>query len=463
MPLPPDLLRVVSSPGGGQLALVIGAGCSVEQPTGLPLSRQVSQEIHQSLLNDGVLNPGDCSDPDDLSVVADAVYAKTNSQGDVVERFRTRYDLRTPSANEGYKIAAALLREGAISSVVTLNFDLALSNAVAEVGVGSAVGIIDGPEGLGAQKATNIFYLHRNVNALDLEAWVLRTATLATEWQGHWEPIIASRVLTAPVVVFAGLGTPVAVLIESAKLLRNALPGARFFQADPGDRVNSRFFAELGLNDADYIQCGWGDLMNQLAHRVSQEHIDELGRAVTRVVAENGLQAEDVTSLLARLLDLGLLKIGRVRACWLLHDKSYCPAETAGFPLLADLLLALGLLARVSGASAILAEDGLIEFHRDDRVVSVFMVASGQGYRNRAALEARMGAHRTQHRLRVKAPTGALIGGTSDGIGELPTPPANIIDGEGGSDSVVTGSSAFKVFHIAEIRANQALAQQIAP
>ncbi|HSL69598.1 MAG TPA: hypothetical protein VK864_05110, partial [Longimicrobiales bacterium] len=53
-----------------------------------------------------------------------------------------------------------------------------------------------------------------NVNAADPELWVLRTATLATEWQGRWEPIIANRVLAAPVVVFAGLGTPVAVLID---------------------------------------------------------------------------------------------------------------------------------------------------------------------------------------------------------------------------------------------------------
>src|SRR6185503_20965452 len=133
-PLPDELLQAISTPAGGRLALVLGAGCSVEAPTGIPVSRIVSLEIHRRLIDDGVLAEGDCANPEDLSCVADEVFAKRNSQRDVVERFLDRYDLKLATANEGYRIAAAMLLEGALSSIVTLNFDLGLSAALSEIG-----------------------------------------------------------------------------------------------------------------------------------------------------------------------------------------------------------------------------------------------------------------------------------------------------------------------------------------
>lgn len=91
MPLPPELLQAVSSRGGGRIALVLGAGCSVEAPTSIPVSNVCSNEIHRRLIADGVLQNGDCSDPGDLSILADAVFNKRNSQRDVVERLRDQY------------------------------------------------------------------------------------------------------------------------------------------------------------------------------------------------------------------------------------------------------------------------------------------------------------------------------------------------------------------------------------
>ncbi len=170
-----------------------------------------------------------------------------------------RYDLKIATPNRGYKIAAALLCEGVISTVVTLNFDLALSTALGELGAGKIVAIVERPEDLPRQRGINVYYLHRNANAADPELWVLRTASLTTEWREGWEAIIATRVLAAPVVVFAGLGTPVSVLVESTKLLRSALPGTTsLYQADPGEREDSRFAAELEIGPANYIQLGLG-------------------------------------------------------------------------------------------------------------------------------------------------------------------------------------------------------------
>jgi len=185
MALPSDLLQAVSARGGGKIALVLGAGCSVEAPTSVPVATECSINIHRRLLADGVLENGDCSDPSDLSVVADAVFAKKHQQRDVVERLREQYDLKLATPNDGYLITAAMLCERAISSVVTLNFDLALSNALSEIGAGNIVGVIGCPDDLPQQKAINVYYLHRNANA-DPESWVLRTASLQEEWKGHW-------------------------------------------------------------------------------------------------------------------------------------------------------------------------------------------------------------------------------------------------------------------------------------
>ena len=464
MALPAALLEAISSPGGGKIALVVGAGCSVEAPTSVPVSSVCSQEVHRRLVADGVLQNGDCSDPTDLSLVADAVFSKRHSQRDVVERFREQYDLKLATPNHGYCIAAAMLCEGAITSVVTLNFDLALSNALSEIGAGKIVGVVEGPDDLARQKTINVYYLHRNVNAADPETWVFRTAALRDEWRGHWEPIIATRVLAAPVVVFAGLGTPVAVLIESTKLIRRALPAAtKLYQVDPGNQADSKFFQELAIDASDYIQCGWGDVMDELSQRLSIEQIARIEEAVGRKVREDNMPVEDISGFVGSLGSLGLVKLGRLRAHWLLHDKPYCPVEPTALGLIADLFLALAMMARVSGSVAVIIEDGRVEFRRDDRVVAAYLVASGRGHRGRVAVEAAVESRRAQYRSCLAPPRGVLVGGTSDTWAMLPTPPRDILQGNASETDVVTGPTALPLFHINELRENPGSIQQVVP
>jgi hypothetical protein len=208
MTLPHELLQAVSAPGGGQITFVVGAGCSFEAPTSLPLAGTCSQQCHDRLVANGVLAAGDCLLPENLSCLADAVFAKTGKQRLLVEQLSQHYELKAASPNEGHLLAAALLREGAIASVVTLNFDLALSAAIQQLGVGDVVGIVDGPEHLSNKRTFNLYYLHRNANAADPETWVLRSVTLDTDWKSKWEEVVAAMVLATPVVVFAGLGSP---------------------------------------------------------------------------------------------------------------------------------------------------------------------------------------------------------------------------------------------------------------
>jgi len=309
-----ELLESISTIGGGKVALVVGAGCSVEPPTNVPVASICSREVHRRLVADGVLQAGDRADPEDLSVVADAVFTKKNSQRDVVERLLGQYDLKLAPANRGYLLAAAMLCEGAIASVVTLNFDLALSSALSELGAGRIVGVIECPDDLPRQKSVNVYYLHRNANAQDPESWVLRTVTLQHEWKMHWEAIIAAKVLAAPIIVFAGLGTPVAVLLESAKLIRDALPGVKVFQVDPQDSAKSGFFKELGIDPSAYIRNGWCQFMEELSERLLKEQVVRLEQAAQRKVHDDALTSEDLSSLLRRLEALGLVKLGKLRA-----------------------------------------------------------------------------------------------------------------------------------------------------
>jgi hypothetical protein len=451
MTLPADLLQAVSDPGGGKITLILGAGCSFEAPTSIPLAGTCSQESHDRLVANGVLSPGDCSTPSDLSCLADSVVAKSGDQKLLVDQLRQHY-FQSSTPNEGYSLAAALLREGAVASVVTLNFDLALSAAIDQLGVGDKIGIINGPDDLPKQKAINLYYLHRNTVAIDPDQWVLRTEALQSEWKGTWQSIVAARVLSTPFVVFAGLGSPAAVLIESVRLIQAAVPNAsRIYQVDPVDHSKSAFFTALGLDPSAYIQVGWCDFMDALSHRVVAEQAVRLNATASGLVQRNHLASEDLTLLLARIEEIGLLQLGSLRACWLLHERPYWYDEPIGRELVADLLLAGALIARVRAVTAVLFEDGVVEFRRGNQSIASYIFVSGRGTRSRSAIEADLSTRRRRFRGRATPPMGAIVSGITD-LGTMAiTNPSDIVLGDT-STSITSGQPALSMFHVAALR-----------
>src|SRR5689334_19675420 len=96
--LPPDLLHAIADGSGGRVALVIGAGCSKEPPTCLPLAGECAEDAHRKLLVDGIIRDGDCSDPSDLSCVADVVFAARDSQIELIKRLPVD-DFKSASPN----------------------------------------------------------------------------------------------------------------------------------------------------------------------------------------------------------------------------------------------------------------------------------------------------------------------------------------------------------------------------
>jgi len=395
--------------------------------------------------------------------VADAVFAKTGEQRLLVEQLSQNYELKAASPNEGHLLAAALLREGAIASVVTLNFDLALSTAIARLGVGDVVGVIDGPDDLPNKKAFNLYYLHRNANAANPETWVLRTAALDTEWKGKWEQVVAAMVLATPVVVFAGLGSPANVLVQSATLIRNAIPnGSKAYQVDPGDPDKSEFFKELALAPDAFVRKSWCEFMEELSRRLVVEHASYLKAAAEAMVQREQLYPEDLTALLGRLQNIGLLNVGRLRANWLLHEKEYCAEESLARELLADLLLAAALIARITDTQAVLCEDGVVEFRRGDRTVATHVLASGRGTRGQVAIETALRQRRRRLRDRAMPLSGAIIAATLDRGTAAITPPADVLHGDT-SASIVFGSSALPIIHVDSLRQDSTKCQQVAP
>ena len=204
--------------------------------------------------------------------------------------------------------------------------------------------------------------------------------------------------------------------------------------------------------------------MEELSERLSTEQVVELEQAIGRKVQEEELlQTEDVANLLACLRNLGLVKLGKLRAHWLLHEKPYYPVNLNGNGLLADLLLALAMMARVSGAAVIIIENGLVEFQRDDRVVVTYLVASGCGHRSRAVVEASVESRRAQYRSRPVPPRGVLVGGTSDPWTTPVASPTDVARGESSDDDIVTGPTALPLIHISELRSDSSRIHQLVP
>jgi hypothetical protein len=389
--------------------------------------------------------------------VADAVVTATGSQIELV-RSLPREHFRLAHPNEGHLLAAILLREGILSSILTLNFDLALNVALTMVGSRGDVTTISGPEEHANLTATNVIYLHRNAHSPP-ERWILRTAAIDQEWRDGWEQVIAQRILATPFVVFAGLGTPAAVLIQTAITIRRAIPaGMTIYQVDQGDRASSRFFAELGLTDEAYLQMEWGPFMRQLSARILEEQRAQLERACRELITANGWGVEDVETLCARLSEHGLIAVGRMRASWLLSDSPYLPTKELNWPWLADLLVAVALVARMTGSQPTFGDDGLLELRRDGQIFGLIILAHGRGFQRWLVVEGQIQRLRWSA-TRVPRPRFAIVAGIPDGRPASVAPPGNILYEET-ETSIIMAAVSPRMFSVDELRREPALAQR---
>ncbi len=451
--LPASLLEAISARPRGRVAIVTGAGCSVEKPTELPTAKTVALEAHGRLVADGVLNAGECANPADLSCVADAVFAKTGEQTPLVQRMRPQA-FRTAEPNEGYLLAAALLREQAIICLMTLNFDYAIAVALSQLGAKDTVAVIHGPEDHGQISAINVIFLHRSALS-PFENWILRTAALDA-WHGRWEEVVAGRVLSSPVTVFAGLGTPSGVLLETTHKVRTAIPGGTaIYQVDPTDREQADFFAQLNIPAESYIQLPWGQFMRELSERLLLEHKMELQHRCEAMVATEGLEQENTEALCASLVNLGLLSSGKLRARWLLEATAYVPHLGLELSWIANLILAIALIQRKTGTRANLREDGIVDFYRGDKIVTAMIIGHGRGSKRWLSIEPTLHTLAHEHQYRRPHALRAVVAGVQGPRQPEVSPPANIVPT---SDplSILPKGIALRITDVDELRRSDA-------
>ncbi len=422
------------------------------------MARAVALDAHTRLLADSILGPGDCLNPEDLSCVADAVFAKTGQQTPLVQRMHPQA-FRSAEPNEGYLLAAALLREQAIVCLMTLNFDYAIAVALSQLGARDSVAVIHGPEEHGQISAINVIFLNRSALS-PLEDWILRTAALDA-WQGRWEEVVTGRVLSSPVTVFAGLGTPSGVLLETAHKVRAAIPGGTvIYQVDPVDREQSAFFARLNIPAESYIRLPWGQFMRELSERVLIEHKIELQNSCELMVAGEAVERENTEPLCASFVNLGLLNSGKLRARWLLEATAYVPHLGLELSWIANLILAIALIQRKTASRAAFREDGIVDFYRGDKIIAALIIAHGRGSKRWLSIEPALHSLAEEHRHRYPRPLCALVAGVQGPRKPEVSPPMNIVPTEDPS-SILPKGLAVGITDVDELRANDAAVRSL--
>lgn len=442
--LPPELLGCVAAASGGLLGIVTGAGSSMEWPTGLKSGADYSELAFNALVEDTLLQPDACTNPRDLSELADVVFDQYNSQVHLTDRL-PRNAWRNASPNEGHRIAAALLIDGVIRSIVTLNYDLAFQTALSELGAPGQVTIAKGPEDHARLSGRSLIYLHRSAES-EPKTWVLRKADLDHGWEDGWEAMTAAGVLSAPFTVFAGLGSPAAVLTDTVGRLAGL--GSTYFLADP--YPGGAF--ELALKDhlSAVLHMGWIALMQKLSVRASAAHAKELEMAArTRAVAV-GIASDGTETVFALMAGMGIVRLGELRSAWLLHASRYCPRQgDAQADQLSDLVLTLNSAAQTLDADLEIGDGGECRMLlRDSQRSITVQCVHAMGLHNSAAVRSRL-EMRDAHRVGNTQPKVVIAAGLVPDV-QNALPP-DLVEGEGDSQDLVRGPDSVLVLSSMEI------------
>lgn len=449
--IPADLLQALAAPGGGQVAIVIGAGCSIEPPTGMPLAGDLSEETERQLVLDNVLLAGQCANPRDLSALAQLVFDETGSQESIVQRFPLE-QMRLARPNSGYKFLVALMVERAVSHVLSLNFDLAVQNAASELGLNIAVISQSGQQ---VPVRSAVVHLHGTANSASGEL-ILRADVIDAGWKGQWEEIVAQQVLGAPAILFVGLGSAAPVLTATVEMIQGALDGNKtLYQADVSAFANNFFAQQLLIPEERFIQGGWNAVLAKMAERIAADQVHKLRTHGRELLAENMHDQGDQDSfdgLASRCRPLSLLALGKLRAFGVLEPRQlYRPHRREDDEMLAEPLLKLAQLVQHFDMSAEPTPAGTWVLMRQNRTVGQLVLASGGGVRRLAALEPRARAVCdlvAEHS--VAPPDFVLVGGVAPGAVQLShidivgdADPTDIIDGPIGTPVISANDADF--------------------
>src|SRR5436190_2542314 len=130
------------------------------------------------------------------------------------------------------------------------------------------------------------------------------------------------------------------------------------------------------------------------------------------------------------LVQLGLAGVARLRARWFMRGGSYAPhpRDPETLRLVADLVIGVAMLARLTGRMARFNEDGIVELEAEQGHRDTLIVCSGGGSRRWPAVEAEVDLRRRAAERRGRRVHAALVAGVEPRREE--TPPASIVSGD---------------------------------
>jgi hypothetical protein len=406
----------------------------------MPLARDLSREAHRKLVHEGVLAEGECADPADLAALATLVFQRTGSQTALLRQFPVD-QMKLARANAGYLMLIALMVEGAISHVLSLNFDLAAQNAAADLG--QVVTFVDRPD-TPIPMTKTVVHLHGSANS-STEEWILRIEVIREEWRSKWQEVVARQILAAPNILFVGLGSAAPVLSETVGMIAAAVGQKVFYQADVSEYADNGFARELNIAADRYIRGSWCEVMAELATHLAEEQVHTLTTNGVNLLRENGatdgeLAAfRDVTSCLRGVT---LLTLGRFRANASLSLVSrYRPRTQQDEECMAVPLKTLGAVSASTGLTPTLAPTGLWHLKRGNRIQAQILLATGHGTRKMSALETSI-RHLSRDIAQATGmgPDLVLVGGTVPDVGlQNVSAPSDIVNGEESTADIIDG------------------------
>lgn len=386
--IPPDLLHAVSLPNQGRVSLVIGAGCSIEKPTSIPSASRLADDARKALVRDGTIAETECPEPCSLPALTSVVFQKLGTQAPLVSKLPMD-KMRVARPNDGHKVLVALMIEGAVAHVLSLNFDLAVQNAAAELGV--EIHSVTAA-GAAVPATPTLVYLHGCATG-DSEHLILRTEALDEAWKASWVQVVAGQVLASPNVLFVGLGSPAPVLSETVQMIVTAVGNNKtFYQADISAFSDNGFAQQLGLSEGNYILGRWSEVMSSLARRLVEDQVDRLVEDGSAVLAEDGAGESDIDSFSAQaetLRQVSLLTLGHFRAISRLSETTkYVRHSQDDDEWMAKPLLVLHRISSSAHLTALPAPNGVWMLRGESGYPkSSALTVTGRGVKKLAALE----------------------------------------------------------------------------
>jgi hypothetical protein len=214
----------------------------------------------------------------------------------------------------------------------------------------------------------------------------------------------------------------------------------------------------LKLVPQNYIQLKWSALMHAVAGHLVRRMCDALLDVARNIEHERAYPSGSVADTCARLQQLDLVDLGKLRASWLLSSEPYQVEVAAQSPLLADILLGIAMMESRFGRKAQFAPTGIVALAGDHGVSPIVAFATGGGYLNWLTVEAKLTTRLALLPVGTPRPLYAVVSAVHGGRIQVASPPDIVREVD--EHSVIFGRQ-LTMLEMEEVRTNPDLAEKL--